>query len=188
MQETWVWFLGGEDPLEKEMATHSSILAWKFPQPEGAWQATVHGVAKSWTWPRTTRTRFAWHLSYQKLSICIKYNTCFLKKHNKMRYALQKTVNHAHTLMVILFSSFTYLYFQNSLWCIIILIRKNSEMKAKNINHLHRGFVPDIWQFYLHVGLGQESTYASAKTFLWKSTWVQYSLQSEWFYIGYPKA
>ena len=32
-----------------------------------------------------------------------------------MRYALQKTVNHAHTLMVILFSSFTYLYFQNSL-------------------------------------------------------------------------
>ena len=29
MQETWVQFLGGEDPLEKEMATHSSILAWK---------------------------------------------------------------------------------------------------------------------------------------------------------------
>ena len=30
MQETWVPFLGGEDPLEKEMATHSSILAWKI--------------------------------------------------------------------------------------------------------------------------------------------------------------
>ena len=29
MQETWVRFLGGEDPLEKEMATHSSILAWR---------------------------------------------------------------------------------------------------------------------------------------------------------------
>ena len=29
MQETWVRSLGGEDPLEKEMATHSSILAWK---------------------------------------------------------------------------------------------------------------------------------------------------------------
>ena len=31
MQESWVQFLGREDPLEKEMATHSSILAWKIP-------------------------------------------------------------------------------------------------------------------------------------------------------------
>ena len=31
MQETRVWFLGWEDPLEKEMATHSSILAWRIP-------------------------------------------------------------------------------------------------------------------------------------------------------------
>ena len=34
MQETWVRFLGWEDPLEKEMATHSSILAWKIPWTE----------------------------------------------------------------------------------------------------------------------------------------------------------
>ena len=33
--------------LEKEMATHSSILAWKNPMYGGAWQATVQGVAKS---------------------------------------------------------------------------------------------------------------------------------------------
>ena len=31
MQETWVQSLGREDPLEKEMATHSSTLAWKTP-------------------------------------------------------------------------------------------------------------------------------------------------------------
>ena len=31
MQETWVRSLGWEDPLEKEMAAHSSILAWKIP-------------------------------------------------------------------------------------------------------------------------------------------------------------
>ena len=31
MQEMWVQSLGQEDPLEKEMATHSSILAWKIP-------------------------------------------------------------------------------------------------------------------------------------------------------------
>ena len=34
MQETWVQSLGREDPLEKETATHSSILAWKIPWRE----------------------------------------------------------------------------------------------------------------------------------------------------------
>ena len=34
MRETWVWFLGQEDPLEKGMATHSSTLAWRIPWTE----------------------------------------------------------------------------------------------------------------------------------------------------------
>ena len=34
MQETWVRFLGWKDPLEKDMATHSSILAWEIPWTE----------------------------------------------------------------------------------------------------------------------------------------------------------
>ena len=38
-----------EDHLEKEMATHSSILVWKNLMNRGTWQATVHGVAKSST-------------------------------------------------------------------------------------------------------------------------------------------
>ena len=38
---------GLEDPLEKGMATNSSVLAWRIPMDSGAWQATVHGVAKS---------------------------------------------------------------------------------------------------------------------------------------------
>ena len=41
--------LGWEDPLEKKMATHSSILAWKIPLDGGALWATVHGVADCWT-------------------------------------------------------------------------------------------------------------------------------------------
>ena len=49
MQETQVRSLGWEDPLEKEMATHASILAWKIRTDRGAWQATVHGVTNSWT-------------------------------------------------------------------------------------------------------------------------------------------
>ena len=48
MQETQVRSLGWEDPLEKEMATHSSIIAWRIPQTGVCW-ATVHGVAKSQT-------------------------------------------------------------------------------------------------------------------------------------------
>ena len=45
VRETWVRSLGWEDPLEKEKATHSSILAWRIPMDRGAWWATVHGVA-----------------------------------------------------------------------------------------------------------------------------------------------
>ena len=49
VQETWIWFLGGEDPLEEGMATHSSILAWRIPMDGEARWATVHGVEKSQT-------------------------------------------------------------------------------------------------------------------------------------------
>ena len=49
MWETWVRSLGLEDPLQEGMATHSSILARSIPMDRGAWWATVHGVAKSWT-------------------------------------------------------------------------------------------------------------------------------------------
>ena len=59
MQETRVRSLGWEDPLEKGMATHlsdlaaataaASILSLENSMDRGAWWATVHGVAKSWT-------------------------------------------------------------------------------------------------------------------------------------------
>ena len=49
MQETWIRFLGWEDPLQEGMATHFSILAWRLSMDRGAWCATVHGVAKSQT-------------------------------------------------------------------------------------------------------------------------------------------
>ena len=47
--ETQVRSLGWEDPLEKEMATHSSTLTWKIPWTEEPGRATVHGVTKSQT-------------------------------------------------------------------------------------------------------------------------------------------
>ena len=52
-EDVWVRSLGQKDPLKKEMANHSSILAWKIPR-KGAWWATVHRVLKS-------RTRWSIH-------------------------------------------------------------------------------------------------------------------------------
>ena len=52
VQEMWkmqIQFLGQNNPLEKEMATHSSILARINPTDRGAWQAVVHDNTKSGT-------------------------------------------------------------------------------------------------------------------------------------------
>ena len=52
MQETQFQSLGQEDPLVEEMATHSSILAWRIPwteEPGRLQRSTVHGVAESVT-------------------------------------------------------------------------------------------------------------------------------------------
>ena len=46
-QVTQVWSLGQEDHLEKDMATHSSILAWRIPMERGAWRAAVNGVTEA---------------------------------------------------------------------------------------------------------------------------------------------
>ena len=61
MQETWVWFLGGEDPLEKGMTTHSSILAWRIPWTEEPGQLQSMGlkrVGPDWA----TNTQTHWYL------------------------------------------------------------------------------------------------------------------------------
>ena len=57
MQETWVRPLGWEDPLEKEMATHSSVLAWRIQD------YIVHGVTKSQTQLSDFFT-FAYHIPH----------------------------------------------------------------------------------------------------------------------------
>ena len=51
MWETWVWSLGWEDPLEKEMATHSSILPWRIPwteEPGGLQSMGLQRVGHDW--------------------------------------------------------------------------------------------------------------------------------------------
>ena len=51
MWETQIWSLGQKDPLEKEMATHSSILAWRIPwteEPGGLWSMGLQRVGHDW--------------------------------------------------------------------------------------------------------------------------------------------
>ena len=47
MQETWVQSLGQEDPLEKDMATHSNILAWRIPWTEEPSRLQSMGLQES---------------------------------------------------------------------------------------------------------------------------------------------
>ena len=58
MWETRVRSLGQEDPLEKEIAIHSSTIAWKIPWTEEPGRLRVHGVAKS----RTRMSNFTYFL------------------------------------------------------------------------------------------------------------------------------
>ena len=50
--------LGWEGPLEEGLATYSGILVWRIPMYRGTWQATVHGVTKSWTLLQRTSNAF----------------------------------------------------------------------------------------------------------------------------------
>ena len=68
MRETWVQSLGREDLLEKEMATHSSILAWKILWAEEPGR-TVHEVAKSQTRLSDFTFTFIIHLTIEYLVI-----------------------------------------------------------------------------------------------------------------------
>ena len=76
MQETWVWSLGWEDPLETGMAPHSSILAWRIP-----W-----GCKKSDMTKRLSLLRVRWHLAlWGLMAYCFLFpdlsHLCVLQTH-----------------------------------------------------------------------------------------------------------
>ena len=63
MQHTWVWSPGQEDPLEKEMATHSSILAWRIPwtdEPGGLQSVGSQGVRHDWATKQNNKLKEVW--------------------------------------------------------------------------------------------------------------------------------
>ena len=64
VQETWVLSLGGEDPLEKRMATQSSTLAWRIP-----WQRSLVGFSP-WTYKDSDMTEQLTHVPVNSGPVC----------------------------------------------------------------------------------------------------------------------
>ena len=75
MQEMQVPFLGWEDPHEKEMAMHSSILAWEIPWTEEPGGLQAMGFQKSWTCLRDKKQQ---QLKMKSIHICVSAS----KSHN----------------------------------------------------------------------------------------------------------
>ena len=86
MWETWVRSLGREDPLEKEMATHSSILAWRIPwteEPGGLQSTGSQRVRHDWTTS----------LSLYKHYDCVENSKEYQKQKNKQKPPKMKEFN-----------------------------------------------------------------------------------------------
>ena len=89
MQETWVWCMGWEDPLEKEMATHSSILAWRIPwteEPGRLQSMESQRVGHDWVAEHTLWEQSSWMglVPYKSQEAA-----CFLPCKNKANGSLQ---------------------------------------------------------------------------------------------------
>ena len=75
MQETQVWSLSWDDPLEKGMATHSSILAWRIPWTEGPGKQQSMGLQRvRHDWATNTHTPYIFW-SYYFIMCCQEYNS-----------------------------------------------------------------------------------------------------------------
>ena len=81
MQEMWVWFFSREDSLEKEMATHSSILAWKTLWTEEHGRLQFMGITKRDGHDLVMEQQFLW----VQIHIFIKYKSIFLLKFNYLK-------------------------------------------------------------------------------------------------------
>ena len=101
-QEMWVQSLGGEDPLVKEMATHSSILAWKIP-----WTEEPGGLQSM----GSQRVGYDWVTKHNTFSAFTIFKIVNIKKHCKLIYnivlisGVQQSSSISHTHISILFQT-----------------------------------------------------------------------------------
>ena len=92
MQKTWVQSLGCEDPLEEDMAIHSSILVWRIPVDREAWGSTVHGLTKNRTQLKRISsniklTQISQQFSLWKAGVCWKVKRASVRARVKDREA-----------------------------------------------------------------------------------------------------
>ena len=89
IQEMWVWSLGWDDPQEEEMATHSSILAWKTPwteEPDGLQAMELWRVKYDWVNKRANAQESFWSMSLSSSFLYWESNSYleyFIKKKSK---------------------------------------------------------------------------------------------------------
>ena len=97
MQETQVQSLSGEDPLEKEIATHSSILTWKNPMDRGAWWVIVQGIAKIQTQLNThthiEHLHIIWYRAFTQIEV---------KKDGRWKFSLCLDLTPSYILSILL--------------------------------------------------------------------------------------
>jgi len=96
MQETWVWFLGWQDPLEKGMATHSSILAWRIPgteEPGGLQSMGLQRVGYDWATKHTHNIT-----KYPKIMTLLVRNSRYLELRNYILLLEKEVATHSSIL------------------------------------------------------------------------------------------
>ena len=96
MQETWVWFLGWQDPLEKGMATHSSILAWRIPgteEPGGLQSMGLQRVGHNWATKHTHNVT-----KYPKIMTLLVRNSRYLELRNYILLLEKEVATHSSIL------------------------------------------------------------------------------------------
>ena len=90
----------GEDPLEEDIATHSSILSWRIPMDRGAWWATVHEVTKTWTWLKRL-SMHAWIYRHEHIHIYTLPAKTIVKELNSIHPVIIKKINIDREMQVI---------------------------------------------------------------------------------------
>ena len=144
VHETWetrVWSLGQEDPLEKEMATRSSILAWRIP-----WTEEPGGLHSPWSCRELDTTKATYRYANRDKNffnyLCLGYITFSSYTH---------THTHTHTGPLILLQSHILLscYLNASRVCHLSPVTDHKFQKEHSImQQKHTGFrFPDIWVY-----------------------------------------
>ena len=149
MQGTWIRSLGREDPLEREMATHSQYSCLGNPMDREAWQAIVHGVTKSLTWLSTQGCTLVYLLiNWNKSEVhfisslyAISTYICFIG----MFYFQRAEEICLYILFIYLYAYLYFLFFYcfpfNGLEIFSIVIQSGSHVQLFNpIDHSTSGF------------------------------------------------